>query len=187
MSDQPPTPLSVIPLAEHDVARRVLRWLAIGGIVVGCAELLMALMTLAAQGFGWSPFRRGMPLRLLYRIVATLAIAAPILLLVGAAALLRDRRWARPVLTVYAFLQIAASIVGLAYWFVWRASAVPEWTVIQHLLSAVSSLGNAVMHCLYPAAIIVCLVRPGLIQYAPPPGAAFQVLPPGAGATPIQS
>ena len=63
----------------------------------------------------------------------------------------------------------------------------PEWTVMQHLLSAVSSLGNAIMHCLYPAAIIVCLVRPGLIQYAPPPGAAFQVLPPAAGANPVQS
>lgn len=41
----------------------------------------------------------------------------------------------------------------------------------------ISTMSDAVLHCLYPAAIILCLVRPGLGQ---PPrlgtGAGFQVL-----------
>ena len=185
MSAQPPTPLRAIPVADHnhDVARRVLRWLAVGGMVVGGAQLLTSLLTLAGWGLAWPPARSSVPLRVMYRVVVLLALLAPAVLIVGAIGLLRERRWAKPVLTVYAFLQIAGSLTGIVYGLMWRGDVLPNWTLAQQMMMVVSSLSTAILQCLVPAAVILCLVKPGVIQYAAPAGAAFQVLPAAAAAS----
>ena len=184
MTAQPPTPVRAIPLPDNELTGRVLRWLAIACVVVGAAQVLTALLTVAGWGFGWPPSRATAFLKVLYRLVVWLGLFAPALLLVGALGLLREKRWSRPVLTVYAFLQIAASFASTVYGLLWRGEMLPEWTATQHTVVIVGGISSNLLHCLLPAAIIVCLVRPGLVPYAAPADAAFQVLPPAEALTP---
>src|SRR5687767_11486254 len=191
MTAAPPTPVRALPVADHEVARRVLRWLAVAGIVIGIAELATATLTLLGWGYSATAFGPTVTLRVLYRVAVTLSFVSPTLLIAGALGLLKDEPWARPALTTYAFVQIAGSIVILAHGIVWRQDVVPNWTAMQHVMSIASGITNAFLHCLLPAAVIFCLVRPGLLPYASPPGTAFQVLPaeaePIAAASPAES
>lgn len=191
MTDQRPTLVSAIPLADHEVARRVLHWLAVAGIVIGSAELATAPLTLLGRGYSATAFGPTATLRVLYRVAVTLAFVSPALLITGALGLLKDEPWARPALTIYAFVQIAGSVVALAHAIVWRQDLVPNWTAMQHVMSIASGITNALLYCLLPAAVILCLVRPGLLLYASPPSTAFQVLPaeaePIAAASPAES
>ena len=191
MTDQQPALVRAIPLADHEVARRVLRWLAVAGVVIGIAELATAALTLLGWGYSAMAFGPTVTLRVLYRVAVTLAFVSPTLLIAGALGLLKDEPWAGPALTTYAFVQIAGSVVALAHAIVWRQDLVPNWTAMQHVMSIASGITNALLHCLLPAAFILCLVRPGLLPYASPPRTAFQVLPaeaePIAAASPAES
>ena len=66
-----------------------------------------------------------------------------------------------------------------------RATQTTQWTAIQHAVLAVSSIARLALQCVYPAAVILCLVRPGLGSLATPPGGAFQVLPPTTPTLPL--
>src|SRR5678815_2967595 len=112
MSAQPPTPVPAIPVADHELARRVLRWLAVGGIVLGSAQVFVAGITLLAWGLPLSFMRQWPVANVLYRVTAVAGIIAPAMLLAGSLGLLREKSWARSTLTVYAFVQIAGALAS---------------------------------------------------------------------------
>jgi hypothetical protein len=171
-----------LPTSNPDVAGRVVRWLAIGGVVFGISQVVATAAMLAAW---WpSPIRQSIPLETTYRLVLTVSIVAPLLLVLGSAGLLRQKGWARPVLTSYAILQILGSLATMVVRFAMTPPPTPEWTVGQQLAFALSVVGDLVLHCLYPAAIILCLVRPGLVKLASPAASTFPVLPPAPAPAP---
>ena len=168
--------------SDPDVAGRVIRWLAIGGVVFGISQVVATAATLAAW---WpSPIRESIPLATTYRLVLTISIVAPLLLVLGSAGLLRQKAWARPVLTSYAIIQILGSLATLVVRFAMNYPPTPNWTVGRQLAFALSVVGDLVLHCLYPAAIIVCFVRPGLVKLPSPAASTFPVLPPATAPAP---
>jgi len=188
MSAQPPMPVPAIPVADHELARRVLHWLAVGGVVLGSAQVFVAGITLLAWGFPFSFLRQWPLLSVLYRVTAVAAIIAPAILLAGSLGLLRERSWARSALTMYAFLQIAGALanqgLSLALPF---TNAPVGWTAVQKVTAPLMGIESMLLHCLYPAAVIVCLVRPGLVPLASPATSTFQVLAPAAAPQPVSA
>jgi hypothetical protein len=173
-------------VTEFEVARRVLHWLAVGGIVLGATQVFALGVPLVTWGLR---SRSGSPpigIGTAYQIVALVAVLAPFFLVVGSAGLLRERRWALPVLTVYAYLQIAGSLAGLAAIFVFSFtnSRGSPFTVAQRAAAPLIRIEDMLLHCLYPVAILLCLVRPGLIPSES--ASTFEVLPAPGPARPVQ-
>jgi hypothetical protein len=178
MTPEPPTAVRTLPVADHELARRVLHWLAVGGIALGAAQAIITSAMLLAWGL---PLSLGMSIGLdvLYRVSAAVAVIAPVMLVAGSGGLLREKPWARALLTGYAFLQIAGAVAsqGFSIWFAYEMSRFQNVTGAQRAMAAFGGVENLLLHCIYPAAIILFLVRPGLIPMASPAGSTFEVLP----------
>ncbi len=173
--DYSPAHADQFPTGDTDLAGRILRWLAIGGVVFGSAQVVATTSTLLAW---WPlPSRTSIPLEATYRLVLTIAVVAPVLLAVGSAGLLRQKAWARPVLTAYAILQILGALATQVVRFAMTYPPAPQWNVARQLAFALSGVGDLLLHCLYPVAIILCLVRPGIMRFASPAATTFPVLP----------
>ena len=182
MSQQPPTPVPVIPIADHELARRVLRWLALGGVVLGAAQVVATAGQLLAWGTRFFAPHDRVIVNALYRTTAVVTVLAPTILIGGSLGLLSDRRWARPTLTVYAFLQIAGALGAVAVALIFAFTTGASWTIAQQIVWPVTRMEEMLLHCLYPVAILLCLVRPGLTPTATPAAASFPVLPQSAPA-----
>ena len=178
MTPEPPTAVRALPVADHELARRVLHWLAVGGIALGAAQAVITAAMLLAWGL---PLSLGMVkgLNVLYRIFVAARVIAPLMLVAGSTGLLREKPWARALLTAYAFLQIAGAVAsqGVSIWFAYEASRFQNWTGAQRAMAAFGGFENLLLHCIYPAAVVVFLVRPGLIPMASPAASTFEVLP----------
>jgi hypothetical protein len=185
MTQLPPTPVAVIPIADHELARRVLRWLAVGGVVLGAAQVVGT----AAQLMAWSLRPPTSPDRVavnaLYRIAAVITVLAPAILIAGSVGVLLRKRWARPALMVYAFLQVTGALAGVAIALIFMLSfgAGDNWTLAQKLAWPLMRVEDMLLHCLYPAAILLCLVRPGLMPMPSTARSTFEVLPAVGGPT----
>jgi len=174
-----------IPHAD-DVPRRVLRWLAIAGVVFGGYQVLsLVLLLLARWGLSSDAFARNPFIpsslagtaRQLYRLMLVLSLSAPILLTAGSIGLLRGRRWARPLLLTYACLQVAASAAAQLLTLPQTLSPAMQWTPLQRVFVLYSSVGALLSTSLFPAAIFACLYKPGLERYGRSPSHTFPVLP----------
>jgi hypothetical protein len=181
MTQPPPTPVAVIPIADHELARRVLRWLAVGGVVLGATQVVGTVGQLLAWGMPSSPPPQRVIVAALYRTLAVTMVVAPAILVVGSLGLLATKRWARPMLTVYAFLQIAGALAGMATALTFASTFAQSWTLAQKAAWPLMRLEDVVMHSLYPAAILLCLVRPGIMPMASSARSTFEVLPAAAG------
>ena len=178
-----PTAVRAIPVADNELARRVLHWLGVGGIVLGGVQAVVTAAMLTAWGL---PLSIGMSpgLNVLYRVSAAVGVIAPVMLFAGSFGLLREKHWARPLLTCYAFLQVCGALAseGVGLWFVFNTN--PPWTAAQRAVSTFGGVESLVLHCVYPVAVILFLVRPGLMAMALPPASTFEVLPAARAAEP---
>ena len=174
-----PAPVPVIPVADHELARRVIRWLAVGGVVLGTAQALAWTVQLLAWGMPATPPPHRVALRAISRTALAVSVIAPCGLVAGSLGLLGRRRWAQSVLTVYAYLQIAGAfaslVVGLT--FMVTTSFGQGMSLAQKLAWPIMRAEDMVLHCAYPVAILLCLVRPGLMPAASSAAGTFEVLP----------
>ena len=171
--------MRAVPIADEALARQVLHWLAVGGLILGSAQLVVYASMLSAWGL--PPSMATMPriVGVLYRVSAAVAVVAPAMLVAGSAGLAWNKPWARARLISYAFLQIAGALasqaVSLAFAF--ESSQNPTWTGAQRATAVLSGLESMLLHSLFPAAILLCLVRAGLLRTAAPASSSFEVLP----------
>ncbi len=142
------------------VAERLLRWVAIGGLVLGTFGTFHAVSSLflGASPDG-RPFR-SLTLESVHRLSVITIIASQVLQMVGSVALWRRRLLGRTLLLAYASLYLAALVLLQVMHAVDHAGSYGPAPASQRALIAMSQLHLLVYGSIFPMFLVAVLSRP---------------------------
>jgi hypothetical protein len=161
LKGEEPIVTDVTDPGSGELAERLRRWIVVAGYVVGGWGILQAIWIFIAWGLPFITRSFGTwYLTPIYRLAAPLYLASPLLLVVGCWGFQRHRRWARTVLLTYAGTWITGLLGMQGVLFVDTLSGnFVGLTFMQRFSVAVGSFDLLVYASVYPALLVLCLMR----------------------------
>jgi hypothetical protein len=154
---------------SSELAERLRRWMVVAGYILGGWAVLQVALTLVAWGL--LPFNRGFRIGLLtpiHRLATAFWMVAPALLVAGCWGFQQHRRWARPVLLTYAGMWIVGVFGAQVVQFIDTLSgAYGDHTFRQLFSTALGGFDFALYASVFPALLVLCLLRPEVRDHFP--------------------
>ncbi|HZN63799.1 MAG TPA: hypothetical protein VFB66_00735 [Tepidisphaeraceae bacterium] len=142
------------------VAERLLRWLAIGGLVLGTFGTFHAVSCLVLNASPNGRAFHSATLNSLHRLAVITVIASQVMQMVGSVALWRRRLLGRTLLLAYATLYLGGLVLLQVMYAVDHAGMYSPAPASQRALIAVSQLHLVVYGSIFPMFLVAVLSRP---------------------------
>lgn len=160
-SDFPPSPAPTSSSkTQAIVAERLLRWLAIGGLVLGTFGTFHAVSSLVLNASPNGRAFNSATLNSLHRLAVITVIASQVMQMVGSVALWRRRLLGRTLLLAYATLYLGGLVLLQVMYAVDHAGMYGPAPASQRALIAVSQLHLVVYGSIFPMFLVAVLSRP---------------------------
>lgn len=167
---------------DEELTRRLLRWLAIGGLVLGLTALPAVAGGLWQVYKGRAPLGRaiGPGFAVAWHAHVALICAATCLLIVGSAGLLRIKRWARPVLLSYVAVRFAAILFAAAQTLLLLSfrRGQPGWSTTEMILQLCDLPGSMIAQSVVPTIVLACMMWLKQPAWANSPHGGFEPILP---------
>ena len=173
----------IVVSERQSFLHRALRALAILGLAWGLVHAITLAVVAIFQGFPYDQWLAGGPIsRGMTTALSWVRVVTVVLLVVGAAGLLRWKQWSRTTLTVWALLTIALAFGTSAGYLLmyFRSSSTSTTRPFMHYEAMMlwTMFANSVEYSLLPAMFLWVLRRPEVVQlWARPKRGGFDVIP----------
>jgi hypothetical protein len=152
------------PLLDEKSAYRVLRWMTIGGLVLGTFGTFHAVTSLTMGGNTDGRDFVSARLEAVHHLALVTIVCSQVLQLIGSVALWRRRLIGRTLLLAYASIYLAALILVQSMRAIDTASMITPATATQRAVIAMSQMHLVVYGSLFPLFLATILTRPWIVR-----------------------
>jgi hypothetical protein len=152
------------PLLDEKSAHRVLRWVTIGGLVLGTFGTFHAVTSLTLGGATDGRDFVSARLEAVHHMALVTIVCSQVLQLIGSVALWRRRLIGRTLLLAYATIYLTALILVQSMSAVDTASMFTPATAMQRAVIAMSQMHLVVYGSLFPLFLATILTRPWIVR-----------------------